>query len=774
MPTFGRYELGEELSRRGATLVATAIRSESAGPTVVKVLQLEHAVLPSDQITSRTAAFLAAATTQHQVASSGSSHWAPIHDIGSVPDGAYYVTTQYRLSAQKLIRGKVRLPSPTLFALADGTIKGLRELKRVCGRSHGNLKATNILLESAERSSPVQVRLTDPAADADSCSEVGDLQSLGAVLYELVTHQAAKGYASWPIPASAAWADLGRNGEGWRELCNRLLNPSADAATLTLDGFSYELAALSRGLGPRKRVRQAGLAAAVTAMVLLITVVFHFASGRHRSVGREMDVAANNPLAVSSQSIGSPNLPTVSPSPPAVATVTQSSTAEVIQHPEQLNAARERVRADWRDTIAPPAVHDESLRTAWSVIVAKQTAGLIAPDAAVTDRLDALRAGLEAVERQFPASPGLREPFASAVAHTRGQLLRRIAESISAEEDPTTMDALRQAVAPQYAECVQQQTALQKAEQERADRGNVLTIAMMPKCKSCAYFIACRKGAEDAAAQLGSKVNFIWGGPEGSDPAMQKEIVERWITRGVNVIAVAVDDRGGISPVLRKAREKGIKVVTFESDAEPDARDFFVNQATAQGIGYALMDNAAQVMGGKGDFAIITASLTAANMNTWQKYVEQRRAQKYPNTHLAVVETCDDKQQIAFDKANQIMKEHPGVKLLMAICSPAVPGAAEAVKQSRRPDVQVIGIGLPNENKSYVHEGVTAGVILWNTMDLGYLTVLASADSVNGTLKPGDKTLDGGRIGVVSIDHDNILLGKPVTFTAGNIDQFDY
>ena len=135
---------------------------------------------------------------------------------------------------------------------------------------------------------------------------------------------------------------------------------------------------------------------------------------------------------------------------------------------------------------------------------------------------------------------------------------------------------------------------------------------MMPKSKGNAYFIACRKGAEEAAKELG--VKLIWDGPTDPDPAKQNEVVDTWITRGVDVIAVAVENREGISSVLRKARRAGIKVITWDADAEPDARDFFVNQATPEGIGQALMDNAARVLGGKGEFAIITASLTAANM----------------------------------------------------------------------------------------------------------------------------------------------------------------
>ena len=120
------------------------------------------------------------------------------------------------------------------------------------------------------------------------------------------------------------------------------------------------------------------------------------------------------------------------------------------------------------------------------------------------------------------------------------------------------------------------------------------------------------------------------------------------------------------------------------------------------------------------------------------------------------------------------MNADPGVKLIMAICSPAVPGAAEAVKQSGRTDVKVIGLGLPNDNKRYIHEGITDCVVLWNTMDLGYLTVRAALALADGTLKRGDTRLEAGRLKSIAIEGDNILLGQPFLFTRENIDQFDF
>ncbi len=299
-----------------------------------------------------------------------------------------------------------------------------------------------------------------------------------------------------------------------------------------------------------------------------------------------------------------------------------------------------------------------------------------------------------------------------------------------------------------------------------------VTVAMMPKSKGNAYFIACRKGAEVAAKELG--VKLIWDGPTDPDPARQNEVVDTWITRGVDAIAVAVENRVGISSVLRKARARGIKVVTWDADADPDARDVFVNQATPRGIGEALMDNAARVLGGKGQFAIITASLTASNMIAWQEQIEVRRKAKYPEIRLAALRPCDDLQKKAFDETNTLLSSNPEIKVILAICTPAVPGAAEAIKQSGRDDVKVIGLGLPNDNKAYVDAGITDTVILWNTADLGYLAVLAAKGLVDGTLKPTDKTFRAGHLGAVNLDGDNVLLGQPFAFTKRNIHDFDF
>ena len=297
-------------------------------------------------------------------------------------------------------------------------------------------------------------------------------------------------------------------------------------------------------------------------------------------------------------------------------------------------------------------------------------------------------------------------------------------------------------------------------------------IAMMPKAKGDPYFVSCRVGAEEAASELG--VELIWDGPTGLDAARQNELVESWITRGVDVIAVAVENRASISTALRKAQERGIRVLTWDADAEADARSFFVNQATAEGIGHGLTDEAARLLGGKGEFAIITGALSAANQNEWISFIKARLAERYPDLKLATIRPSDDDRDKAFAETQTILRAFPNVKLVMAISAPAVPGAGEAVRQSRRSDVKVIGLSLPNMNKPYVHEGVVQTVMLWNTANLGYLTVYAGHLMTQDKLAPGAASIEAGRLGKIAIRGSEIILGPPLLFTKDNIDKFDF
>jgi rhamnose transport system substrate-binding protein len=297
-------------------------------------------------------------------------------------------------------------------------------------------------------------------------------------------------------------------------------------------------------------------------------------------------------------------------------------------------------------------------------------------------------------------------------------------------------------------------------------------IAVMPKAKGDPYFISARQGAAAAAKALG--VELVWDGPTELDAAKQNEVVEGWITRRVDAIAVSVENRAAISTVLRKARAHGIAVVTWDADAEPDARDFFVNQATPQGIGYTLADEAAKVMHDSGEMAIITASLSAANQNAWIGYIKERLASRYPGIRVVAIEPSDGDRDRAFAATQTVMAVHPHVRVILGIATPAVPGAAEAVAQSGRQDVHVVGLSLPSLCRPYVKSGVVSSIVLWNTTDLGSLAVRTAAAVASGTLHRGDTVLDGGPLGSIQVVGDEVRLGQPFVFTKENIDRFQF
>jgi rhamnose transport system substrate-binding protein len=297
-------------------------------------------------------------------------------------------------------------------------------------------------------------------------------------------------------------------------------------------------------------------------------------------------------------------------------------------------------------------------------------------------------------------------------------------------------------------------------------------IAVMPKAKGDPYFVSCRKGAEEAARELG--VDLIWDGPTGLDAAKQNEIVESWITRQVDVIAVAVENQAGISTVLRKARERGIRVLTWEADAAPEARDFFINQATAEAIGNTLTDEAARLLNGTGEFAVVTGALSAANQNEWIKFIQARVAAKHPGLRLATIRPSDDDRDKAFAETQTVLKVFPAVKLMIAISAPAVPGSAEAVRQAGRKDVSVIGLSLPNICKPYIHDGVVPLIVLWNTTDLGYLTVYAGSLLAENKIPSGAKSIQAGRLGVLEVRGSDIILGTPLIIDKANVDQLDF
>jgi rhamnose transport system substrate-binding protein len=309
-----------------------------------------------------------------------------------------------------------------------------------------------------------------------------------------------------------------------------------------------------------------------------------------------------------------------------------------------------------------------------------------------------------------------------------------------------------------------------------APAADKVTICLLPKKKGLAYFTSCNDGAQAAAKELGD-VEVVYDGPTDGSPEKAVQMIEKWTLKKVDVIAVSPNDPDVLAPAMRKAREKGIHVITWDADGQADARELFVNQATAQQIGSAMVDAMAKDLGAdpSGQLAIVTATLTAANQNAWIEHMKARLKAQYPRLELVGVKPSNEDQKQAFQVSQDLMKAYPDLKGIFGISSVSFPGAAEAVKQAGRGgQVLVTGLSTPNAMKEFVHDGTVKSVVLWDTRDLGYLTVQTAYQLAKGTLKPDATGITAGRLGAKKIAEQNVLLDNLIVFTKDNIDQYDF
>ena len=307
--------------------------------------------------------------------------------------------------------------------------------------------------------------------------------------------------------------------------------------------------------------------------------------------------------------------------------------------------------------------------------------------------------------------------------------------------------------------------------------GKKIKVCFLPKLKGIPYFTSCNTGAEEAAKELGD-VELIYDGPTEGSAEKQAAMIEKWTLQKVDVIAVSPNAPDVLEKAMTEARKAGIKVLTWDADGTKDSRDLFVNQATAEAIGFGMVDAMAKDLGGdaaEGEVAIISSSPTSANQNSWIEPMKKRLEEKYPKLKNVTIKYPGEDQKQALQDAQDLIKAYPNLKGLFGISSVAFPGAAEGVKQAGKGGtVLVTGLSTPNAMKGYIKEGVVKSVVLWNTKDLGYLTIQIAEALATGKLKAGDTSFKAGRLGEKKIVGDNVMLGDALIFTKDNIDQFDF
>ncbi|MCU0917950.1 MAG: hypothetical protein MUC88_25820, partial [Planctomycetes bacterium] len=263
MATFGRYEADRPLCRTGfSTLYLVKPTAQGESERVIKAHK--PSVRIHDEVLEATQgqAFLESAAVQQKAARLEASAWAPIHDYGTAASGPFYVTDRYEFALQWLIDNRVKVGAAGLYNIVHSVTRGLRALRQACGRPHGNLKLTNILIGGSREMSQARIVLSDPLPDSHLDPDwhaQADLHRLGEIIHQLVVHRGVPQITGYQVPDSEPWRALGKAGEGWRQLCNRLLQVNVESTPITLE----DLPALLAPLAPHRSRRMIRITMAV-------------------------------------------------------------------------------------------------------------------------------------------------------------------------------------------------------------------------------------------------------------------------------------------------------------------------------------------------------------------------------------------------------------------------------------------------------------------------------------------------------------------------------
>jgi rhamnose transport system substrate-binding protein len=305
-------------------------------------------------------------------------------------------------------------------------------------------------------------------------------------------------------------------------------------------------------------------------------------------------------------------------------------------------------------------------------------------------------------------------------------------------------------------------------------------IYFIPKTTTIPVFTQNGIGAREAAKKLGDTVTY--NGPTDVSGAKQVPFIDSAASQGYDAIVISTPDPAAVAPALKRAAQKGVKIVSYDGDTTPDARTIFVAPTTNKGIGAFQVKWLASQIGYKGQFAILSATPTSGNQNTWIRFMKQElKNKKYKNMKLVKIAYGNDNPTDSAKQTQALLQAYPKLKGIISPTTVGIQAAAQELLQEKKcKRVALTGLGLPNDMRKYVKKGCAKKFGLWNEKDLGYLATYVAhyvaSGKLNGSL---GQTFTAGRLGkykVVVSDGNKpvVVLGPPLVFTPQNIDKYHF
>lgn len=303
-----------------------------------------------------------------------------------------------------------------------------------------------------------------------------------------------------------------------------------------------------------------------------------------------------------------------------------------------------------------------------------------------------------------------------------------------------------------------------------------VTVGIVPKLDTDPYFQVAKGGAEEAAAEMGGKV--IQAAPNQATAEAQIEFINAMIAQKVGVIAIAGNDANAVAPALKRAVQEGIRVISYDSDVAPDARQVFVNQVKGASLAEMMLVSMHDLIGGEGKFAILSSTPTATNQNTWIEIMKGMIAKdpKYAKMELVQVAYGEESEQVNQQQALALAQAFPDLKGIIVPAGIGLPAAARALEEAGLIDrVKLTGLAPATLMKKYIDAG-QAQDIWWNVTDLGYLTYYAAQAVAMCKIAGAEgEKFTAGRLGEYTVGvAGEVVLGPADIVTPNNVNEFKF
>ena len=281
------------------------------------------------------------------------------------------------------------------------------------------------------------------------------------------------------------------------------------------------------------------------------------------------------------------------------------------------------------------------------------------------------------------------------------------------------------------------------------------TMTTVCKIVGVPYFTLLGEGLEEAGKKFGIDSTMI--GPVTVDAAQQVRLVEDVIAKKVNVLGLIPLDVKVLAPVVQRARDAGIIVITQEGP-DMEGRTWDLEMVNSKDFGEAMMKSLARQMGEEGDYICIVGTLTTPLHNLWCDAAIAYQKANFPKMNLAAdrfpgADQIDTTSQVVRDA----LQAYPKLKGVIGFGSNGPIGAGNIVRERKlQGKLSVTGFALPSQAGPLIEAGALEETFLWSPKEVGEAMVaVASLVLQNAEFKTG---MDIPGIGKANVDHDNKII----------------